>query len=91
MAQGRRYTDSVVEYSARTGQALADVAPPVSSSFPGALCVTLWTDPSGEQVITSCGHPQKYDHGSLTWITLHMPMNGTDILGFGWQPGSTGF
>jgi len=91
MAQGRRYTDSVVEYSARTGQALADVAPPVSSSFPGALCVPLWTDPSGEQVITSCGHPEKYDHGSLTWITLHMPMNGTDILGFGWQPGSTGF
>jgi hypothetical protein len=88
--EGSVYTDSVVEYSTRTGQALASVAPPVSSAFPGTLCVPLWTDPSGEQVVTSCGHPEKYDHGHVTPITLHPPMNGTDILFFAWQPGSTG-
>jgi hypothetical protein len=89
--EGSAYIDSVVEYSTRTGRALATVAPPVSSSFPGTLCVPLWTDPSGEQVVTSCGHPEKYDHGHVTPITLHPPMNGTDILAFGWQPGSPGF
>jgi hypothetical protein len=85
------YADSVVEYSTRTGRALANVAPPVSSPFPGTLCVPLWTNPSGEQVITSCGHPEKYDRGRVTSITLHPPMNGTDILAFAWQPGSPGF
>lgn len=84
------YTDSVVEYSTHTGRALANVAPPVSSSFPGTLCVPLWTDPSGEQVITSCGHPEEYDNGHVTPITLHPPMYGTDIMAFGWQPGSPG-
>jgi hypothetical protein len=81
---GRCYTDSVMEYSTRTGQALANVAPPVSSGFPGTLCVPLWSNPSGEQVITSCGHPEKYDHGYVSPISLHMPMNGTDILPFAW-------
>ncbi len=88
--EGSVYTDSVVEYSARTGRALANVAPPVSSPFPGTLCVPLWTNPSGEQVVSSCGHPEKYDHGHVTPITLHPPMYGTDILSFGWQPGSPG-
>ena len=88
--QGSAYTDSVVEYSTRTGRALANVAPPVSSPFPGTLCVPLWTNPSGEQVITSCGHPEKYDHGHVTRISLHQPMYGTDIRPFGWQPGSPG-
>ena len=86
--EGSVYTDSVVEYSTRTGQALANVAPPVSSAFPGTLCVPLWTNPSGEQVITLCGHFQKYDHGHVTRITMHPPMNGTNPLAFGWQPGS---
>jgi hypothetical protein len=82
--QGSRYTDSVVEYSTQTGQALANVAPPVSGAFPGTLCVPLWSNPSGEQVITSCGHPELYDHGSVRPITIHIPMNGTDILWFAW-------
>ena len=89
-ATGGVYTDSVVEYSTRTGQALASVAPPLSSPFPGTLCVPLWTDPSGEQVVTLCGHPQKYDQGRVTPITLHQPMYGTDVMPFGWQPGSAG-
>jgi hypothetical protein len=88
--EGVAYTDSVVEYSTRTGQALAYVAPPVSSAFPGTLCVPVWTNPSGEQVITLCGHPEKYDQGRVTSITVHPPMYGTDIMPFGWQPGSPG-
>ena len=74
----------MVEYSTQTGQALANVAPPVSGAFPGTLCVPLWSNPSGEQVITSCGHPELYDHGSVRPITIHIPMNGTDILWFAW-------
>jgi hypothetical protein len=88
--QGSVYTDSVVEYSTQTGQALASVAPPVRSQFPGTLCVPLWTDPSGAQVVSLCGHPEKYDHGRVTPITLHQPMYGTDVMAFGWQPGSLG-
>jgi hypothetical protein len=74
----------VVEYSARTGQALANVAPPVSSSFPGPVCVPLWSDPSGEQVITYCGHAEKYDRGHVSRITLYLPMYGTNTVGFAW-------
>jgi hypothetical protein len=66
------------------------VAPPVSSPFPGTLCVPLWTNPSGGQVVTLCGYPEKYDHGRVTSITLHQPMYGTDVMPFGWQPGSPG-
>jgi hypothetical protein len=84
------FTDSVVEYSIRTGQPTANVAPPVTSSFPGTLCVPVWTDPSGVQVVTSCGHPELYDRGHVSRITVYMPMNGTDILPFAWQPGSPG-
>jgi hypothetical protein len=81
---GQGYADGVTEYSTRTGQALADVAPPVTSGFPGTFCVSLWSNPSGERVITSCGHPELYDRGRVSPITLHIPMNGTDILWFAW-------
>jgi len=84
------FTDSVVEYSVRTGQTIAYVATPVTSSFPGTLCEPVWTDPSGVQVVTSCGHPEWYDRGHVSRITVYMPMNGTDLLPFAWQPGSAG-
>jgi hypothetical protein len=84
------FTDSVVEYSSRTGKVIAAVAPPVTSSFPGTLCEPVWTDPSGVQVVTSCGHPLWYDRGHVRRITVYMPMNGTDLLPFAWQPGSAG-
>ncbi len=84
------FTDSVVEYSTRTGQTIAYVATPVTSSFPGTLCEPVWTDPSGVQVVTSCGHPEWYDRGHVSRITVYMPMNGTDLLPFAWQPGSAG-
>jgi hypothetical protein len=78
------YTDSVVEYSTRTGQALANVAPPLSTAFPGPLCVPLWTDPAGEQVVSWCQRGERYDQGRVSPVTLHLHMNGTDILGFAW-------
>jgi hypothetical protein len=84
VAQGSLYTDSVVEYSTRTGQALANVAPPVTSGAPGALCVPLWTDPSGEQVMTWCQHGERYDRGHVSPDTVYLHMNGTDILPFTW-------
>jgi hypothetical protein len=82
------FTDSVVEYSTRTGRAITTVAPSVTWHYPGMLCVPVWTDPSGGQVVTSCGHGVWYDLGHVRRITLHMPMNGTDLLAFAWQPGS---
>jgi hypothetical protein len=84
------FTVSVVGYSTRTGQAIADVAPPLTSSFPGTFCEPVWTDPSGVQVVTSCGHPLWYDRGHVSRITAYFPMNGTDLLAFAWQPGSSG-
>ena len=87
---GGVFTVSVVAYSTRTGQAIANVAPPVTSSFPGTFCEPVWTDPSGVQVVTSCGHPLWYDRGHVSRITAYFPMNGTDLLPFAWQPGSSG-
>jgi hypothetical protein len=84
------YADSVVEYSTRTGRAIAAVAPPVTSAFPGTACLPLWTDPSGVQVVTSCGHPEQYDRGHVGPIRLYIPMNGTDVLPFAWEPGYSG-
>lgn len=83
-------TDSVVEYSTRTGLLLATVAGPVSAASPGTFCVPLWTNRSGSQVVTYCGHAEKYDHGRVTPIMLHPPMYGTNVVGFGWQPGPPG-
>ena len=84
------FTVSVAEYSTRTGRMIAYVAPPVTSSFPGTLCEPVWTDPSGVQVVASCGHPEWYDRGHVSRITAYMPMNGTDLQPFAWQPGSAG-
>jgi hypothetical protein len=45
----------VVEFSARTGQALAVVSPRDDESGMGSSCLALWTDPSGEQLTAECG------------------------------------
>jgi hypothetical protein len=84
------FTVSVAEYSTQTGRMIAYVATPVTSSFPGTLCEPVWTDPSGVQVVTSCGHPEWYDRGHVSRIAVYMPMNGTDVEPFAWQPGSAG-
>lgn len=77
-------TASVLEYSTRTGQVVATVAPPLTSLTPGPLCQELWTDPSGEQVMAWCQHGEKYDQGHVSPVTLYLHMNGTDILAFAW-------
>lgn len=82
--QGSRYTTSVAEYSARTGQFLANAAPPVTSAFPGMVCVALWSSPSGGRVVSFCGSYERYDHGRVTAITLHPPRYGTNLLAFAW-------
>ena len=80
VAVGQNYVDSVVEYSARTGQRLADVMPTIRTPYAGPPCVPLWTDPSGEQVISFCGgHGERYDHGHLSRVTLHPPMYGMNF------------
>jgi hypothetical protein len=78
------FTNSVAEYSTRTGQMIAYVAPPVTSSFPGTLCEPVWTDPSGVQVVTSCGHPEWYDRGHVSRIPVYLPMYGTELMTFTW-------
>ena len=40
----------------------------------------LWSDPSGDQVVSFCGgHGERYDHGRLSRITLHPPMYGMNF------------
>jgi hypothetical protein len=74
------YTDSVLEYSVRTGQRLAQVIPTVHTPYAGPPCQALWSDPSGEQVVSFCGeHGELYDHGHLSRITLHPPMYGLNF------------
>jgi hypothetical protein len=86
VARGQDYTDSVVEYSARTGQALAALVPPVNTPYAGPPCVPLWTDPSGEQVMSYCGgHGERYDRGHVSPVTLHLPMYGMNFgAAFAW-------
>jgi hypothetical protein len=80
VAAGKNFTDSVVEYSVRTGQRLTQVIPTLHTPYGGPPCVALWTDPSGEQVISFCGeHGELYDHGHLSRITLHPPMYGLNF------------
>ncbi len=84
------YTGSVAEVSTRTGQVLAVVTSAVTTQFPGVVCVPLWTDPSGEQVVTSCVHPELYDRGHVRPIRVYIPMYGTNVVSFGWGPGYSG-
>ncbi|MGH3229046.1 MAG: hypothetical protein ACRDOA_10780 [Streptosporangiaceae bacterium] len=77
---GQDYADTVVEYSARTGQPLAEVMPTIRTPYAGPPCVPLWTDPSGEQVISFCGgHGERYDQGYISRVTLHPPMYGMNF------------
>ena len=86
VTEGQDYADSVVEYSASTGQRLADLMPTIHTPYGGPPCVPLWTDPSGEQVISFCGgHGERYDDGHLSRVTLHPPMYGMNFgAAFAW-------
>ncbi len=68
----------VVEFSARTGQALGAVTPSVAESGMGQWCGALWTDPSGWHLLVACGGvPQgvqgRIDNGHFTRMNLHVP------------------
>jgi hypothetical protein len=86
VAQGQDYTDSVLEYSTRTGQALAAMGPVVHTPYAGPPCVPLWTDPSGEQVMSFCGeHAEWFERGRISQVTLHLPMYGLNFgAAFAW-------
>lgn len=63
----------VVEFSARTGQALAVVTRPVDESGMGAWCGALWTDPSGTRATAICASAGSIDRGHFTSANLHVP------------------
>jgi hypothetical protein len=66
----------VVEFSARTGQALAVVTPRAGESGMGSSCMALWTDPSGDRLTAECGELHAagtIDHGYFTEAGLHLP------------------
>jgi hypothetical protein len=84
IATGDNTTASVEEVSARTGQVLAVLAHPVTEPSPGPNCPALWSDPSGEQVISSCVQGELYDNGRISPVTIHPPMYGTDFVTFAW-------
>ena len=74
------YTDNVLEFSVRTGQLRASLAPTLHTPYPAPPCVPLWSNPSGKQVISFCGgHGERYDHGRLSRVTLHPPMYGMNF------------
>jgi hypothetical protein len=75
-----RYTDNLLDYSVRTGQRLAALAPTLRTPYAGPPCVPLWANPSGKQVISFCGgHGERYDHGRLSRVTVHPPMYGMNF------------
>lgn len=63
----------VVEFSARTGQALAVVTPRADESGMGTSCLPLWTDPSGEQLTAECDSTGTIKNGTFTAARLHVP------------------
>jgi hypothetical protein len=71
---------AVIEVSLRTGRTVAIVAPVVSSLTPGPLCEPLWSDSSGEQVVSYCAHAEKYDRGHVSQVNVTNPF---DVLNFG--------
>jgi hypothetical protein len=80
VAVGQDYADTVVEYSVRTGQPLAEVVRTTRTPYAGPPCVPLWTDPSGAQVISFCGgHGERYGPDYLGPVTLHPPMYGLNF------------
>jgi hypothetical protein len=63
----------VVEFSARTGRALAVVTPRADESGMGTSCLPLWTDPSGEQLTAECDSTGTIKNGTFTAARLHVP------------------
>jgi hypothetical protein len=63
----------VVEFSVRTGRALAVVTPRADESGHGTSCLPLWTDPSGQRLTAECGGTGTIENGTFTPVRLHVP------------------
>jgi len=63
----------VVEFSARTGQALMVVAPARGESGMGSWCGALWTDPSGIHATAICAAQGRINNGHFMPAKLHVP------------------
>jgi hypothetical protein len=63
----------VVEFSARTGQALAVVSPRAGESGMGTSCLALWTDPSGDHLTAECGGTVTIADGHFAAAALRVP------------------
>jgi len=63
----------VVEFSARTGRALAVVSPRADESGMGSSCLALWTDPSGARLTAECGGAGTIAGGHFAAADLHVP------------------
>jgi hypothetical protein len=63
----------VVEFSARTGQALMVVTPARGESGMGSWCGALWTDSSGTHATAICAEQGRIDNGHFTATNLHAP------------------
>jgi hypothetical protein len=66
----------VMEFSARTGQALAVVAPATDETGMHSWCGVLWTNPSGTRATALCGGQGRIVGGRFTNWNLHAPANG---------------
>ena len=63
----------VVEFSARTGQALKVVAPAERESGMGSWCGALWSNPSGTRATAVCRGEGRIVGGRFTSRNLHAP------------------
>jgi hypothetical protein len=66
----------VVEFSARTGRALAVVAPAADESRMDSWCGVLWINPSGTRATAVCGGEGRIVSGRFTSRNLHAPRYG---------------
>jgi hypothetical protein len=70
MAFGTR--TAIVRFSARTGELLAVLMPPVISGANPGYCGVLWTDPHGRHLLAQCGPVQASIKGNLpALVHLH--------------------
>lgn len=77
----------VVEFSARTGQALAVVTPAAGESGTGSTCMALWADPSGAQLTAQCGGL----HGAGTIASGHFTAAGLHLPSYNFSVGRQDF
>jgi hypothetical protein len=77
----------VVEFSARTGAALAVVTPPADESGMGSSCLALWADPAGAQLTAQCGET----HGTGTISNRHFTASPLKVPSYNFAEGRQQF